>query len=141
MLNMKIKTLKTITFCAFVFCGISASAQTPVYLDKNQPIKQRVEDALSRMTLQEKINIIHAQSKFSAPGVPRLGIPELWCTNGPMGIVLRSCGMNGIRQVGPMILAWLFLHFLVWRLHGIPTWLYFIKALEKRLVSATKVYY
>ena len=45
---MKIKTLKTITFCAFVFCGISASAQTPVYLDKNQPIKQRVEDALSR---------------------------------------------------------------------------------------------
>lgn len=38
------------------------------------------------MTLQEKINIIHAQSKFSAPGVPRLGIPELWCTNGPMGI-------------------------------------------------------
>ena len=83
---MKIKTLKTITFCAFVFCGISASAQTPVYLDKNQPIKQRVEAALSRMTLQEKINIIHAQSKFSAPGVPRLGIPELWCTNGPMGI-------------------------------------------------------
>lgn len=62
---MKIKTLKTITFCAFVFCGISASAQTPVYLDKNQPIKQRVEDALSRMTLQEKINIIHAQSNLN----------------------------------------------------------------------------
>ena len=35
---MKIKTLKTITFCAFVFCGISASAQTPVYLDKNQSV-------------------------------------------------------------------------------------------------------
>ena len=38
------------------------------------------------MTLKEKINIIHAQSKFSAPGVPRLGIPELWCTDGPMGV-------------------------------------------------------
>ena len=38
------------------------------------------------MTLQEKINIIHAQSKFSAPGVPRLGIAELWCTDGPMGV-------------------------------------------------------
>ena len=45
--------------------------------------------------------------------------------------VLRSCGMNGIRQVGPMILAWLFLHFLVWRLHGIPTWLYFMKSIGK----------
>lgn len=56
-----------------MFCGISASAQTPVYLDKNQPIKQRVEDALSRMTLQEKINIIHAQSKFSAPGDAQIG--------------------------------------------------------------------
>ena len=61
-------------------------AATPVYLDDTKPIEERVEDALSRMTLREKINIIHAQSKFSAPGVPRLGIPELWCTDGPMGV-------------------------------------------------------
>ena len=83
---MKRKTLKVIIFCAFLFCGMSVSPQTPIYLDKSQPIEQRIEDALSRMTLQEKINIIHAQSKFSAPGVPRLGIPELWCTDGPMGV-------------------------------------------------------
>ncbi len=62
------------------------SASTPVYLDDSKPIDERVEDALGRMTLREKINIIHAQSKFSAPGVPRLGIPELWCTDGPMGV-------------------------------------------------------
>lgn len=61
-------------------------AETPVYLDDSKPIEERVEDALSRMTLREKINIIHAQSKFSAPGVPRLGIPEMWCTDGPMGV-------------------------------------------------------
>ncbi|MCM1378050.1 MAG: glycoside hydrolase family 3 C-terminal domain-containing protein [Prevotella sp.] len=62
------------------------SAATPLYLDESKPIDERVEDALSRMSLREKINIIHAQSKFSAPGVPRLGIPELWCTDGPMGV-------------------------------------------------------
>lgn len=62
------------------------TAATPVYLDDTKPLEERVEDALSRMTLREKINIIHAQSKFSAPGVPRLGIPELWCTDGPMGV-------------------------------------------------------
>lgn len=62
------------------------SAATPVYLDDTKPLEERIEDALSRMTLREKINIIHAQSKFSAPGVPRLGIPELWCTDGPMGV-------------------------------------------------------
>ena len=38
------------------------------------------------MTLEEKIAIIHAQSKFSSPGVARLGIPELWTTDGPHGI-------------------------------------------------------
>jgi len=38
------------------------------------------------MTLEEKIAMIHAQSKFSSPGVPRLGIPENWMTDGPHGI-------------------------------------------------------
>ncbi len=58
----------------------------PVYLDDNAPLEERVEDALSRMTLEEKIAIIHAQSKFCSPGVKRLGIPEIWTTDGPHGI-------------------------------------------------------
>ncbi len=66
--------------------GASALAAIPVYLDDSKPLEERVEDALSRMTLQEKINIIHAQSKFSSPGVPRLGISEIWCTDGPLGV-------------------------------------------------------
>lgn len=57
-----------------------------VYLDDSKPLKERVEDALSKMTLEEKIAMIHAQSKFSTPGVPRLGIPEIWMSDGPHGV-------------------------------------------------------
>ena len=62
------------------------SAQLPLYLDETKPIEQRVEDALGRMTLDEKIAVIHAQSKFSAPGVKRLGIPDMWTDDGPHGV-------------------------------------------------------
>ena len=61
-------------------------AQTPVYLDDSKPIEERVEDALSRMTVEEKVSMPHAQSNFSSPGVARLGIPEFWMTDGPHGI-------------------------------------------------------
>ena len=65
--------------------GVRAQT-TPIYLDETKPVEERIEDALSRMTLEEKVAMTHAQSKFSSPGVPRLGIPEFWMTDGPHGI-------------------------------------------------------
>ena len=70
---------------------ISASASTqaqslPRYLDETVPVEQRIDDALKRMTLDEKIAVIHAQSKFSSPGVKRLGFPDLWTDDGPHGV-------------------------------------------------------
>ena len=76
-----------LTSWLLAMCAITASAQqTPVYLDDTKPIEQRIDDALARMTLQEKIRVIHAQSKFSSAGIPRLGFPDFWTDDGPHGV-------------------------------------------------------
>lgn len=81
------KLIKYIT-CSLLLLPAFTQAQQaiPVYLDDSKPVEQRVEDALSRLTLEEKVALTHAQSKFSSPGVARLGIPDFWMTDGPHGI-------------------------------------------------------
>ena len=72
-----------------ILLSASANMQAqglPVYLDESKPIEQRIDDALGRMTLDEKIAVIHAQSKFSSPGVKRLGFPDFWTDDGPHGV-------------------------------------------------------
>lgn len=78
--------LKSLLLSCSLAAVLTAQSAMPVYLDRSKPIEDRVEDALSRMTTEEKIAIIHAQSKFSSAGVPRLGIPELWTDDGPHGV-------------------------------------------------------
>lgn len=70
---------------ALVVSSCSLHVPSP-YLDGRLSEELRVEDALQRMTLEEKVGVLHAQSRFSSRGVPRLGIPELWCSDGPHGI-------------------------------------------------------
>ena len=62
------------------------ASNLPNYLDQTKSEEQRIDDAISRMTLAEKIRIIHAQSKFSSAGVPRLGFPDFWTDDGPHGV-------------------------------------------------------
>ena len=79
--------MKRTLLTALVLIGTMACrAQQPAYLDETLPIEQRVDDALQRMTLDEKIAVIHAQSKFSSPGVKRLGLPDFWTDDGPHGV-------------------------------------------------------
>ena len=77
---------KILSIAIFAFTFLNVNSQTPIYLDESKPIEERVTDALSRMTLQEKVKLCHAQSKFSSYGVSRLGIPELWMSDGPHGV-------------------------------------------------------
>ncbi len=83
---MIMKKIITASMLSLLLGGTVQAQSLPVYLDDNKPIEDRIEDALSRITVEEKVALIHAQSKFSSPGVARLGIPEFWMTDGPHGI-------------------------------------------------------
>ncbi len=70
---------------AFVL-GFTSMLKAQVWCDDNLSMDQKVEAILSELTLEEKVALCHAQGKFSTPGVPRLGIPELWYSDGPHGV-------------------------------------------------------
>ena len=85
---MKLRIVPTFLFSIImgVSSVVTAQPRIPVYLDRTKPIEERVENALSLMTTEEKVALCHAQSKFSSKGVARLGIPEVWSSDGSHGV-------------------------------------------------------
>jgi beta-glucosidase len=55
------------------------------YKDPKVPTEKRVEDLLSKMTLEEKVDMLSGTGFASKPNL-RLGIPELKMTDGPVGV-------------------------------------------------------
>jgi len=64
----------------------AAAQESPLYLDASQPIEARINNLLPKLTLEEKVSLVHGNANFTTAGVPRLGIPELWMDDGPLGV-------------------------------------------------------
>ena len=84
-----IKKLLIILFVFRMSFGLQAQNTIPGYFDPVKSLKERVKNALSLMTVEEKVALCHAQSKFSSAGVPRLGIPEIWMSDGPHDVCAK----------------------------------------------------
>jgi len=54
--------------------------------NSSESMDQKIEEIIKQLSLKEKLDMCHAQSKFSSKGVPRLGIPEIWMSDGPHGV-------------------------------------------------------
>jgi beta-glucosidase len=82
---LKIEHCVSLLFAMAVLQTTQAQSR-PLYLDNNQPIEARVNDLIPRLTLEEKISLVHANGDFSTAGVLRLGIPETQMSDGPLGV-------------------------------------------------------
>ncbi|MEO5942775.1 MAG: glycoside hydrolase family 3 C-terminal domain-containing protein [Ferruginibacter sp.] len=71
---------KTFSFLLSICFCVYTNAQSPI------DTTAAINNLISKMTLEEKVNMIHASSSFTSGGVPRLGIPELTTSDGPHGV-------------------------------------------------------
>ena len=74
--------MKKLLFVIFLLTLIS----TNQLLAQNNSMDNKIEEIIKQLTLKEKLDMCHAQSKFSSKGVARLGIPEIWMSDGPHGV-------------------------------------------------------
>ncbi|MDM8159339.1 glycoside hydrolase family 3 C-terminal domain-containing protein [Labilibaculum sp. K2S] len=70
----------------FIYIGLTLGVMTNVNAQSDAKTEKKIDEIINQLTLKEKVAMCHAQSKFSSPGVPRLGIPELWMSDGPHGV-------------------------------------------------------
>ena len=69
---LKLCLCVSVSLCSNAYAQTRATnSAAPDYLNPRLPIKQRVEDLVSRITLEEKVS----QMMNAAPAIPRLGVP------------------------------------------------------------------
>jgi beta-glucosidase len=95
--------INEMTIDGYRFLDRNSNGELDVYEDDRRPITVRVEDALSRMTIEEKIHLLKGSGLASAIGrvkagegipgavgtivaTPRLGLPTIFLSDGPAGI-------------------------------------------------------
>ena len=78
--------MKTIYIAALVCIILSCYFECASGQQGNPHLDKKIRSLISKMTLEEKIKMLHANDLFSSAGVERLGIPPLVSDDGPLGV-------------------------------------------------------
>ncbi len=86
-MNIKLQFNYLLLMCLFLTMSCDVK-KTEIARASNSEIdlNTKIDSVLALLTLEEKVAMCHAQSKFSTKGVERLGIPEIWMADGPHGV-------------------------------------------------------
>src|SRR5689334_11335586 len=87
----------SLRFVTVVLCLLVIGLPTAPYLDPKLPLDQRIDDLVSRMTLEEKVS----QMMNAAPAIPRLGIAQYdWWNE-----ALHGVAFSGVATVFPQAIG------------------------------------
>ncbi|MFC1498927.1 glycoside hydrolase family 3 N-terminal domain-containing protein, partial [Verrucomicrobiota bacterium] len=103
--------MKIIWSFLLIICVVSAEA-VEVYEDPNANIEARVEDLLKRLSLEEKIRLLHGNvskdkdARFDAAGVERLKIDQIRMLDGRQGVRTREAKTTALSCTLSLSCTW-----------------------------------
>jgi len=82
-----------------VFFTLAAFNTVNAQTKNKNSIDAKITSIIKKLTLEEKIGLLHANGVFTTAGVKRLGIPEMVTDDGPLGVredVKEGWGSTGL---------------------------------------------
>lgn len=92
-------SLNRITLSTIIMAIIAVGCNNAMSLQDRLTVNDdKINEIISQMTLEEKVEMLHSKTNMSSEGVPRLGIQDIKYTDGPFGI--REENGDGFRPLG-----------------------------------------
>jgi beta-glucosidase len=89
--------IRNLLFASYLLLSVAGYSQNSLYLDSSQPLDVRVNDLISKFTLEEKVH----QMMHRSPAIARLNIPAYnWWNEG-----LHGVARSGVATVFPQAIG------------------------------------